>query len=81
MIIGLLISFCFGYIFGVIEAWNKVVFFWLLFTLVVLFLISLLIYESNHVESELDLLKIFLGSISTFVGMRLGRFNYDIIKE
>lgn len=77
MIIDIIFSFCFGCLFGIINAWNKKVMFVLLLILILIIIVGAVTIPSEELETAFSLGSLVVRGIATFVGMWVGQVIYE----
>lgn len=75
-----MIDYIIGVLFGVLAAWKKKVFFWVVLGYIIALLIMTMIFL-NELNKSMEILQTLVGSVSTFLGFWSGMKFYEIVYE
>jgi len=73
----LFVLFSTGFLFGVLKAWNKRIYF-LAYVIIILFAILLTLFGGEAVSSNLEWWQWLIGIADFIVGIELGQLAYEV---
>lgn len=77
LIFGFLQNFFMGFLFGVVERWNRKVLFGILVALVLFITISFFVISKEDFVSSFSIVDLIIRSIATYIGIKIGNLSYD----